>query len=200
MANLTHYQLDVLASCPDEMNRIAERIKQPSARLVDWVAGHFDLPPSQAAAWVAPLLEFKFVEKLFHPDQRVNQARRFQNTFQRYTGVVNSHLLFVSEEFPTAVFLLEYFDMQASYSGKRVIHAGAVVQEVLDGNQQSQALDWALLDIFAPFKAEWSEGLEFGSLWQKWAEDIAAAVEELCKTPKESENGTKKGGDDGTNL
>jgi hypothetical protein len=122
------------------------------------------------------------VENVFHVSDK---ARRFHNTFQRYNGIVNSHLYDISEEFPTAVLLLEHFDMQASYSGKMVIHAGDAVQEIFDGNQQSQSFDWALLDIFAPFRAEWCEGLEFGSQWRKWVEDIAAAVETLRKTPEQ---------------
>ena len=91
-------------------------------------------------------------------------------------------MLEVSEGFPSAVFLLEHFDMQASYSGKMVIHAGEVVQEVFDGNQRAQSLDWVLLDIFAPFKAEWDRGLEFGSLWREWAEDVGTAIEALRST------------------
>jgi hypothetical protein len=41
-------------------------------------------------------------------------------------------------------------------------------------------LDWALLDIFAPFKAEYyGEKAEFGSLWQPWLEAVMAAAIQL---------------------
>ena len=128
------------------------------------------------------MVSFEPVKNLFHVQESVNKARRFHNSFKRWTGIVDSHLLEVSEGFPSAVFLLEHFDMQASYSGKMVIHAGEVVQEVFDGNQRAQSLDWVLLDIFAPFKAEWDRGLEFGSLWREWAEDVGTAIEALRST------------------
>jgi hypothetical protein len=38
MSNWIAYQLDVLARNPAEMNQIAERLKQPSEKLVSWVA------------------------------------------------------------------------------------------------------------------------------------------------------------------
>ena len=98
---------------------------------------------------------------------------------------VKSHLFEVSEEFPTAVFLLEHCDMQASYSGKMVIRAGEIIQAVFDGNQRAKALDWVLLDIFAPFRAEWERGLEFCSLWREWVEDVTTAVEALRNIPKQ---------------
>ena len=55
-----------------------------------------------------------------------------------------------------------------------------VVQEVFDADQQVQGLDWALPDIFAPFKAEYfGEEHEFGSLWTTWLDAIMAAVKGL---------------------
>ena len=54
------------------------------------------------------------------------------------------------------------------------------MQEVFDGDQQIQGLDWALLDIFAPFKAEYyGEEHEFGSLWTPWLEAVIAAARQL---------------------
>jgi hypothetical protein len=72
--------------------------------------------------------------------------------------------------------MINYYDMQASYSGKWVERAGELVHQIHDGHQQAQAIDWALLDIFAPFRAEYELGLEFGSLWQEWLADTTAAV------------------------
>ena len=74
--------------------------------------------------------------------------------------------------------------MQYSYSGKRVIRGSQVVQEILDGHQKAQAADWCLIDIFAPFRAEYECGLEFGSLWQEWVRDMAAATRRLAKKPR----------------
>jgi hypothetical protein len=120
-------------------------------------------------------------EFLGYVHEDINEARRFGLEFKdKSYSIVDSHLIEVSRSFPAAVFLLEYFDTQASYSGKRVIRAGEIVQEVFDGNQQVQGLDWSLLDIFAPFRAEYyGEEHEFGSLWTSWVEAIVAAAKAL---------------------
>jgi hypothetical protein len=185
VSNWIDYRLDVLASSPEEINRIAARLKLPSSKLVDWVADRFHEPPSEAATGLAELLSFEPVEHLFYLHESFFKARRFHNTFRWWIGIVNSHLFEVSEEYPKAVFLLEHFEMQVSYSGKVVIRAGEIIQEVFDGDHLAQALDWVLLDIFAPFRAEWEGGLEFRSLWREWVEDVATAVETLRNIPKQ---------------
>jgi hypothetical protein len=180
MSNIIDYSLDVLATSPEEINRIAARLKQPSSELLDWVAKRDNCKENEIAQTLAGLVSFEPVRNLFYVHESVNKARRFENSFKsRFTGIVNSHMFEVSAEFPNAVFLLEYRDMQWSYSGKKVIYAGEAVQKIFDGNQQSQTLDWVLLDIFAPFVAEWNEGLPFGSLWPKWVEDAKAALKQL---------------------
>jgi hypothetical protein len=50
---------------------------------------------------------------------------------------------------------------------RREDHTGLVFQRLHDGNQRAQAVDWALLDIFAPFRAEYFDGREFGNLWSQ---------------------------------
>ena len=182
MANVIDYVLDVLATSPEEINRIAARLKQPSSELLDWFAKRGNCEPGEIAQSVSELVSFEPVENLFDLGESVNKARRFTNSFRKFTGTVNSHIFEVSAEFPHAVFLLEDYDMQWSYSRKRVIYAGQVLQEIFDGNHQSQAQDWVLLDIFAPFRAEWMEGLGVGSLWPKWVRDVAVASGELLKT------------------
>jgi hypothetical protein len=179
MSNVIDYSLDVLATSPEEINRIAIRLKQPSSELLDWVAKGGNRKPDEIAQSLAELVSFVPVRDLFDLGEAVNKARRFENSFRRFTGTVDSHIFEVSTEFPNSVFLLEYRDMQASYSGKMVIRAGNVVQEIVDRDQQSQALDWVLLDIFAPFVAEWNESRPFGSLWAKWVEDTKAALRQL---------------------
>jgi hypothetical protein len=179
VANIIDYRLAVLATSPEEINRIASRLKQPSSELLNWVAKKHAWNPGEIAQSLTELVTFKPVKNLFYVHESVNKARRFENSFKRFTGIVDSHVFEVSAEFPNAVFLLDYRDMQYSYSGKMVIHAGEIVRESFDGRQQSQALDWALLDIFAPFVAEWNEGLPFGSLWAKWVENTKAALKRL---------------------
>jgi hypothetical protein len=46
----------------------------------------------------------------------------------KFYGIVDSHLTEVSRAFPAAIFLLEHFDTQASYSGKRVMRDGEIVR------------------------------------------------------------------------
>lgn len=181
MSNWIDYKLDVLAGSPAEINQIAERLNHPSADLAAWVAQRNGLPTSAVQEDLKQLLEFKTVKNLGYIAPQVNKARRFSLAFKdRSYGIVNSHLSKVSEAFPTAIFLLEYFDMQASYSGKRVIRGGEIVQEVFDGDQKALGLDWALLDIFAPFRAEYyGEEHAFGSLWTPWLDAIMAAAKSL---------------------
>jgi hypothetical protein len=181
MSNWIDYNLDVLAGSPAEINQIAERLSQPSLELANWIAQRDGQPVSEVAEGLKELLEFKTVKNLGCVRQDVNKARRFSLEFKdKFYGIVDSHLTEVSRAFPAAIFLLEHFDMQASYSGKRVIRAGEVVQEVFDGDQRVQGFDWALLDIFAPFKAEYyGEEHEFGSLWAPWLKTIVAAAKAL---------------------
>jgi len=54
----------------------------------------------------------------------------------RFTSIVRSHVDEVSQAFPEAIFLIEYRDMQYSYSGKEVIRAGEIVQSVHDGDHK----------------------------------------------------------------
>jgi hypothetical protein len=178
VANWIDYILDVLAGSPAEIDQISERLNKPSRDLATWVAGKFGDPMNEVEKFLQELLKFKTVKDLSFLEKH-NTARRFSLLFKRYSGIVNSHLAEVSEAFPRAVFLLEHFDMQASYSGKRVIRAGQVIQEIHDGHQQSQAMDWVLVDIFAPFTAEYQLGLEFGLLWKEWVYDLTGAVKEL---------------------
>jgi len=97
-----------------------------------------------------------------------------------FTGIVDGHLEEVSEAAPASIFLLTYCDMQSSCSGKQVIRAGEVVQQIHDREHKSQAVDWVLLDIFAPFRAEYYAELEFGSLWQQWLNDVRSVTEDLA--------------------
>ena len=180
MSNWIDYKLDVLAESPAEINQIAERLNQPSTGLANWIAQRDGQPLSTVQEGLKGLLGFKAERNLGYVSNDLNKARRFSLSFKdRHYGIIDSHLAEVSESFPAAAFLLEYHDAQASYSGKRVMRAGEVVQEVFDGDQRVQGLDWALPDIFAPFRAEYWEGHDFGSLWTPWLDAVTAAVSEL---------------------
>jgi hypothetical protein len=181
MSNWIDYRVDVLAGSPAEINEIAERLNQPSSELVNWIAERDGQQANEVTEGLKELLEFKAVRNLGYVSNDVNKARRFSLSFKdRHYGIIDNQLAEVSEAFPSAVFLLEYRDAQASYAGKRVMRAGEIVQEVFDGDQRVQGLDWALLDIFAPFEAEYhGEEHEFGSLWTPWLDAIVAAAKAL---------------------
>jgi hypothetical protein len=183
MSYWIHCVLDVLASGPNEMKRIAERLNQPSQELASWVAGRLGQPAGEVANNLPRLLEFKAVKNLVYADDRLNPARRFSIDFKdkRY-GIVWSHLDEVSVAFPAAVFLVECRHGGLSYASKTVIRAGEVVRELYDGERPDQlGVDWALLDIFAPFRTEYYGGgtFEFGSLWQPWLDAVIAAARQL---------------------
>jgi hypothetical protein len=181
MSNWIDYNLDVLAGSPAEINQIAEGLNQPSLELANWIAQRDGQAVSEVAEGLKELLEFKTVKNLGYVHQDINKARWFSLEFKdKFYGIVDSHLTEVSGAFPAAIFLLEHFDAHASYAGKRVMRAGEVVQEVVDGDQQVQGLAWALLDIFAPFRAEYyGEEHEFGSLWAPWLDAIMTAAKSL---------------------
>lgn len=181
MSNWIDYNLDVLAGSTAEINQIAERLNQPSSELANWIAQRDGQPLSTIREGLKGLLDFKADRNLGYVSNDVNKARRFSLSFKdRHYGIIDSHLTEISEAFPAAVFLLEYHDAQASYSGKRVIRAGEVVKEAFDAGQKVQGLDWVLLDIFAPFRAEYyGEEHDFGTLWNSWADDVMAAAKGL---------------------
>jgi hypothetical protein len=181
MSNWIDYKIDVLATSPVEINQIAERLNQPSLEVARWIAERDEEPVNDVLEALKRLLAFKTVKNLGVIAEDENKARRFSLAFKdRNYGIVDGHLIELSEAFPNAIFLLEHWDMQASYSGKRVIRAGKTVQEVFDRDQKVQGLDWVLLDVFAPFRAEYyGEEHEFGSLWSSWVEAIVAAAKAL---------------------
>jgi hypothetical protein len=155
VSNWIDYTLDVLATSPEEINRIAARLKQLSSELLDWVAKKEGCKADEIAQQVADLVSFEFVENLFYIEESINKARRFKKcATDEFTGIIHSHIREISAEFPNAVFLLDYRDILFSHSALRVIRAGQVVQRIVDGEQKAQGVDRVLLDIFVPFIAE----------------------------------------------
>ena len=169
MSNWKHVTLDVLASSPEEINKIETALQQPCEELLAWVAKRWGKGPKEVAADVKALVTFKPTRNLLYTEPSIDKDRRFTNSFRhRFTGIVWSHVDLVSENFPEAIFLAEHCDQQASLAGKIVIRAGEEIRSVYDGNEQAQGFAWVLPDIFAPYRAEHDLGVEFGSLWDKW--------------------------------
>jgi hypothetical protein len=181
MSNWIDYKIDVLATSPAEINEIAKRFNYPSLDFARWVAEREQEPVIDVLEALDELLAFKTVKNLGVIAADENKARRFSFAFKdRSYGIVDAHLIELSEAFPNAILLLEYWDMQASYSGKRVMRAGKVVQEVYDGDQKVQGLSWTLPDVFAPFRAEYyGEEHAFGTLWSQWVDDMVATAMSL---------------------
>lgn len=176
MSTWIDFRVDVLAGSPAEINAIEAELQEPCADLLTWVASRRNETPDAIAADLKTLVCFQPTENL----GRTSRARGFTNLFKSYSwGIVMSHISFVSEHFPSAVFLLHYWDLQASCEGKKVIYAGHTVQQVHDGNQLDQAQEWVLPNIFAPYWTEYGLGLAFGSLWTQWLDRMASAVDEL---------------------
>ena len=123
---------------------------------------------------------FKPVCKLGYVDPSVNKARRFESSWKdKFSGLVWSHVHFVSRDFPAAVFLAQYWDDQMSYGGKRVFHAGDEIRSSRDDDHHAQGCEWVLPNIFSPYKAEYEMGLECGSLWEEWLEGMRKELAEL---------------------
>jgi hypothetical protein len=173
MSNWVDVHLDVLASCPEEINQIERALQNPCDELIAWRAQHTGENPQEIAANVQEIASFKPIRNLGYVDPSVNKARRFEGSWKdRFSGLVWSHLFFVSRDFPNAVFLAEYWDDCMSYGGKIIIHAGDEIRSTYDGDHHAQGREWVLPNIFAPFNAEYALGLECGSLWDEWMEGM----------------------------
>lgn len=88
---------------------------------------------------------------------------------------------FVSRDFPNAVFLAQYWNADI-FGGKIAIHAGDEIRSSCDDDYHAQALEWVLPNIFAPFEAEHSRGLECGSLWDEWMEGMRRQLAVLTES------------------
>ncbi len=122
MSNSLYCDLDVLASDEMEMSRVAQRLCQPSADLVDWVAEDSVFAPEKATEWLTKLLDFETADNLGSVDEKENKARRFKlSTKVKFFGIIRRHLTEISEAFPKCVLLLEYRDLQWSFSAREVI-------------------------------------------------------------------------------
>ena len=183
MSNTVHYELDVLARNPTEINRIAATLNHISAQLIHSVAERFGQTVSEIAEALNDLVWFEVVCNLGDVDASLNKARRFRTASKdRHRSIIEAHVLDVSKAFPMTVFLLTFRDTQYRDSEKWVVRAGKIAQGTQDYCQRGQGVNWALLDIFVPFLAEYDEELGFGSLWNDWLEDVITAAMDLKGT------------------
>lgn len=169
MSNWVDLRMDVLASSPDEINKI-ERARE---ELIAWRAQKTGEDPKEIAGRTKEIVSLKPNRNLGILDSSMNRAGRFEGTWKdKFWGLVWSHVHFVSRDFPKAVFLAAYWDDCMSYGGKIVIHAGDEIRSSYDGDHHAQGIEWVLPNIFAPFRAEYELGLECGSLWDEWVEGM----------------------------
>jgi hypothetical protein len=175
MSNWIDYNLDVLAGSTAEINQITEKLNQPSLQLAGWIAQRDGQQLNQVTEGLKKLLEFKTVRNLGHVHDEINKARRFTLAFKdKHWGIVDSHLAEISEAFPNAIFLPEYSDIQASYSGKRVMRARKSSAGGI--RRRSESAGPGLGAAGAEYHGEEHD---FGSLWTPWLDAVSAAVNEL---------------------
>jgi hypothetical protein len=182
MSNWVDAHLDVLASSPQMINEIERALQNPCEELIAWRAQLTGEDPKEIAANIKEIVSFKPVCNLGYVDPSINKARRFECTWKdKFWGLAWSHVDFVSRDFPKAVFLAQYWDDQMSYGGKMVIHAGDEIRSSRDGNHHAMGREWVLPNIFAPYQAEHELGLEYGTLWNEWVEDMRKELAELTQ-------------------
>jgi hypothetical protein len=188
MSNWIDMRLDVLAPSSDEINKIEKALQEPCEDLLTWSAERGNQRVEDIREDVRLIVRLTPTRNLGLVDPSLNKARRFENEWKdRYSGLVWSHVYFVSRDFPDSIFLAEYWDTGASYAGKSVIRGGREIRHIYDGNQQAQGREWVLLDIFAPYRTEYDMDADFGIFWDAWLLELEGAVGKLKKrygTPK----------------
>ena len=111
MANYLTYDLEVLANSSAEINQIAERLKQPSTELVNWVAEKYGKSVKEIAENLRELVAFEATRDAIATGDPEDgpQMRNFEVSFKNNgaSGLVDSHLFEVSKAFPKPVLLLE---------------------------------------------------------------------------------------------
>jgi hypothetical protein len=172
-APLALLTLDVLARRSEQMDSIADALERPSEALFtqQWS------DQGEVEAYVRAE-SFKFVCVLGYECPEDTRARRFSSAYDDHPpGIVVRHAHLVSAQFPTATFLLEFWDH--THASRMVIRGGTTVRDVHTTQQQPFRQPWALMDIFAPYRSEYDNYGEFGSQWQAWVDDVVEAVERL---------------------
>jgi len=172
--------VDVLASSYQEINSIAEAMRNPSNDLLNEASLGWNERQEEISANVKILASFEPLCILDRVDDNEYRVRTFINSCERCCWkLAMRHVQLVSAQYPTAIFLVDYRDLLTSYAGKNVIRAGEQVQHLHDGDQQALGHGWAIPDIFAPYRAEFEQRREFGSMWNQWLEDMGTALDRL---------------------
>jgi hypothetical protein len=180
-----YFVVDVLATDPDQADQITESINQASRKLIQDTVAKLK-QPEDSVSYLNELLRFTPADC---SDSGITNAlgkmRRFRLAIPilRF-DIVEAHLVDLSKQFLQTPFLVEYRDWYSSC--KRVMRDGEIVQEAIDGVHRVHGMDWASIDIFAPFKAEYESGFPFGVLWDEWVDDLIEAAGLL----KEIKSGT----------
>ena len=170
---MADFYVDVLATSAAELNNITTRFREPSAKLIDGLMQDEKDDRTEIATKLSALLAFEIVPDCLH------NARRFRTSVKGWAhGFIERHLIDVSRDFPSALFLIRR-DYGPGSSCKAVVNRGEVVHVVYDQNYYKQATDWALLDIFRPFWHEHGLDMPYGTLWDEWLTSMAAKIEEL---------------------
>lgn len=121
------------------------------------------------------VIDFRVLRNLSSIEATV---RAFRLTIDdRFRGLIVLHLVEVSAAFPGAVFLLETEGRTSSR--KDVLRDGHWVQTLECGNHDNSVTGIGMIDVFAPFVAEHTENLPFGSLWRSWLNDAAKSLQRL---------------------
>ncbi len=167
-----NYKLSVLASNPAEVRAIAARLNDPSSQLRSLLSERLQLPKLDG---FSDVLDFRALQNLSSIEAAV---RGFRLTIDdRFCGLVARHLVEVSAAFPRAVFLLE--TEVRTFSQKDVLRDGHWVQKVECRSHGNPVTGTGMVDIFAPFVAEHTANLPFGSLWGSWLNDAARSLRRL---------------------
>jgi len=164
--------LCVLASDSKEVSDLAVRLNDPSKELRGMLSERLQLPRTDGFSEV---LDFRVVGNLSTIEAA---ARTFKLTIEdRFRGGLAFHLVEISTEFPGATFLPE--TVGTTFSRKQVLREGRWVQELQGSDRANKATGFGILDIFAPFRAEYSAKLAFGSLWETWLDETGGALQQL---------------------
>jgi hypothetical protein len=188
MSNWVDMRLDVLAPSSDEINKIEKALQEPCEELLTCAAERGNQRVEDIRDDVRLIVRLTPTRNLGWVDPSLNKARRFESEWKdRNSGLVWSHVYFVSQDFPDSIFLAEYWDTGASYAGKSVIRGGREIRHIYDGKQQAQGREWVLLDIFAPYRSEYDIDADFGIFWDAWLLEVEGSVAKLKErygTPK----------------
>lgn len=177
MSNWVEMNLDVLVESTGDLDAIQLSLQTPCDELLNFTTKVFGVT-EDLYAQTRDMVAFRPGRNLSLLEASEGKGRRFENAFKdRYWRLVWRHLHLVSGRFPNAVFLAGYCDPMLLYAGKFVVRGGNELCRVHDSHEL--AVEWALLDIFAPFRAEHREGRPVGTLWSQWLADVEEAVDKL---------------------